>query len=101
MNQDQKQSEAPPSVDALLEGYTGACKACAAEAETGKDIEDGHTCPDIEPVRLGEGHLPTRLEKSLPNGMTVGERLQSFIENGQAGAQLGAPCAPPGTSLAR
>jgi hypothetical protein len=98
MNQEQKQPEAPLSVDALLAGYTGACKACAAEAETGKDIEDGHTCPDIEPVRLGEGHLPS---KSLPDGMAIGERLQAWAETGQPGAAQGVPCAPPGTSLAR
>lgn len=93
MSQEQVPEGAPP-VDALLEGYTGTCKACVAEADTGKKIDEGHTCPDIEPVRLGEGH-------KLPSGLSVGEQLQRWLEVGQPGALLGAPECPPGTTLAR
>jgi hypothetical protein len=95
----QEQTEVPPSADALLDGYEGTCKACAAEADTGKTIEAGHTCPEPEPVRLGEGHLPTKLERQ--ESMTVGQKLESWALAGQPGAPQGVPCAPPGTILAR
>ena len=41
-----------------------------------------------------EGH-------KLPSGLSVGERVQHWLEVGQPGALLGVPECPPGTTLAK
>jgi hypothetical protein len=90
----QERPEVPPSTDALLEGYEGrsTCKACDLEKQTYASPEEAtsaHEALKSTPHTCGKSAL------------TVGEALEAWALAGQPGAPQGAPCVPPGTTLAR
>ena len=86
--------ETPPSVDALLGGFSGRkdCKAC--------DIVGRAYATTDEATRAYEAlkSIPHTCGKS---SLTVAEHLEAWALAGQPGAPQGQPCAPPGTTLAR
>jgi hypothetical protein len=91
MTQDQVPEQ--PSTDALLEGLNSdACKACVAAERT-------YASPE-EATRAYEA-LKSTPHTCGKSALTVGEKLESWALAGQPGAPQGAPCVPPGTTLAR